>query len=290
MHSAAYDLVVVAHLRWLELTGAMPDTVICRRRALIRMARAMDVPLVEASAAELTAWREGLRVGPATVVAYVSHARGFYTWACDEAGLREDNPADRIPVPRLGRRLPRPIGEDDLRTAVAGAPRRIRPWLVLAGWCGLRAKEIALLRRENVFEAARPPLLIVAWDSTKGRCERAIPLSTYALRELLDAGLPASGWVFRRCDGLPGPNRPWQVSHLANEYLHSCGIRETLHQLRHRFGTQVQQVFHDLRLTQELLGHQSPASTAGYSAVDVADAAAAVEALPAPGRLRVVGG
>jgi integrase len=39
---------------------------------------------------------------------------------------------------------------------------------------------------------------------------------------------------------------------------------------------------------QELLGHASPQSTAGYAQYDRADAAAAVASLPAPGRLRAV--
>jgi hypothetical protein len=41
-------------------------------------------------------------------------------------------------------------------------------------------------------------------------------------------------------------------------------------------------------MVQELLGHAHPGTAAGYAAFDQADAAAAVEDLPAPGRLRVV--
>jgi hypothetical protein len=41
---------------------------------------------------------------------------------------------------------------------------------------------------------------------------------------------------------------------------------------------------------QELMGHARPESSAGYVLVDQADAAAVVEELPAPGRLRAVSG
>jgi len=281
------DVVIAAHLRYLELCGYAPGSVYCRRRALVRMTALLRVPLIDATAEDLAAWREGLTVDRGTVVAYVSQAREFYAWAM-LTGLREDNPASGLPVPRLSRRLPRPIADADLFTALAGAPDRIRPWLVLAGWCGLRAKEIALLRRECVLDSLQPPLLIIAEDSTKGHTERAVPLCAFALGELLAAGLPVSGWVFRRRDGGPGPNQPWIVSQLCNEYLHSCGIRETLHQLRHRFATQTYRVRRDLRMVQELLGHASPSTTAGYAAFDQADAAAVVDELPAPGRLRAV--
>jgi integrase len=279
---------VALHLRYLQLCGAMPDTVICRRNALARMTRALPVPLLAAGPAELLDWRAALTVDPATVVAYVSHARGFYAWAFAQ-GRRDDNPAEGLPVPKLGRRLPRPIGEEDLFQAIAGAPPRIRPWLVLAGWCGLRAKEIALLRRECVLETARPPVLIVAGDATKGRNERMVPMHSFVVAELVDAGLPGSGWIFRRRDGQRGPNKPWLVSQLCNAYLHESGIRATLHQLRHRFGTMTYAQRRDLRMVQELMGHSNPKSTAVYADVDQADAAVVIEGLPAPGRLRAIG-
>jgi integrase/recombinase XerC len=282
------DVVIAAHLRYLELCGQTPGSVYCRRRALARMAAALPVPLTEASAEDLAAWREGLSVGPGTVVGYVSHAHEFYTWLM-VMGLREDNPAEGLPVPRLRRRLPRPIGEGDLFTAVSGAPERIRPWLVLAGWAGLRAKEIAFLRRECVLDTARPPVLLVAESAAKGGRERVVPLGGFVLGELRAAGLPASGWVFGRRDGGRGPNAPWLVSQLSNSYLHEAGITATLHQLRHRFGTVVYAARRDLRMTQEMLGHASPSTTAGYAAFDQGDAVDVVEGLPAPGQLKVVG-
>ena len=278
---------VVLHLHHLELLGRAPETIACRRRALVRMHVQLGVPLLEASREDLAAWRADLAVGPGTAAAYVSHAIQFYGWAARE-GLVDENRAAGLPVPKLGRRLPRPIGEADLFAAVAGAPPRVRPWLVLAAWCGLRAKEIALLRRENVRETSQPPVLLIAHDATKGTRERIVPLSAFAREALLEHGLPRAGWVFRRYDGLPGPNRPWRVSQAANNYLRSCGIAETLHQLRHRFGTQAYAGSLDLRLVQELLGHRRPETTAGYAAWNQAAAAAVVENLPAPGRLRAI--
>jgi integrase/recombinase XerC len=172
--------------------------------------------------------------------------------------------------------------------AVAGAPLRIRPWLVLAGWCGLRACEIAGLRRENVLDTARPPVLLIAAGATKGNRERIVPVSGFVLGELQAAGLPRSGWVFPRADGHAGPNRPHNVSHLCNDYLHDRGYPETLHQLRHRFGTMMYRGTRDLRLVQDMIGHASPSTTAGYAMFDNEPAAAAAEALPFPARLRVI--
>ncbi len=280
--------IVQSHLEHLRLKGRTPASVYARKRALARLTAALAVPLLSAGPADLAGWRASLTVGDDAVVAYVSHIRSFYDW-CVAEGLRAENPAAGLPVPRLGRRIPRPIAEDDLMDALAAAPRRIRLMIVLAAWCGLRAKEIAYLKRENVMDTAMPPVLIVAQDATKGRRERVIPLSAFVLEEIRLARLPVSGFVFRRMDGRVGPNEPWRVSQLCNKHLHRHGITDTLHSLRHRYGTQVYRASgHDLRLTQDLLGHASPSTTAGYAAFDRAGAQVAVDALPSPARLRAV--
>jgi integrase/recombinase XerC len=283
------DPGIEAHLDSLRLRGLTEETTVYdRRRALYRMARALGTPLADATEAGLLAWRRGLGVSPASVAAYVTHAREFYAWA-QASGCRADNPAAGIPVPKLGRRIPRPISEDDLMSALDTAPRRIRLWLVLAAWCGLRAKEIAYLRVGCIQITADPPVLLVAADATKGLTERTIPLCSFAVTEIRAAGLPGSGYAFRREDGRPGPNSPNQVSHVANRHLHRMGVAATLHQLRHRFGTQVYRARRDLRMTQELMGHARPDTTAGYAAYDKPAALAALEDLPAPGRrLRAV--
>ena len=279
--------IVQSHLDHLRLKGRTPASVYARKRALARLTAALAVPLLAATPADLADWRASLTVGDDAVVAYVSHVRSFYDW-CVEMGLRAENPAAGLPVPRLGRRLPRPIGEDDLMDALAAAPRRIRLMIVLAGWCGLRAKELALLRRECVMDTAVPPVLLIAGNATKGRNERIIPLSAFVLEEIRLARIPSSGYVFRRMDGRTGPNEPWRVSQLVNRHLHRNGIGATLHQLRHRLGTQLYQATRDLRAVQSTLGHANPSTTAGYAAYDQGATATAMESLPAPSRLRMV--
>ena len=72
-----------------------------------------------------------------------------------------------------------------------------------------------------------------------------------------------------------------QVQRRANRYLHQLGITETLHQLRHLYGTSVYKATgHDLRATQELMRHQSPVSTAGYTQIDPGESARALDLLP----------
>jgi integrase len=59
-----------------------------------------------------------------------------------------------------------------------------------------------------------------------------------------------------------------RVSGLCNVYLRSVGAGATLHQLRHFFATSLYRASKDIRLTQEALGHASPATTAIYAGYD----------------------
>lgn len=281
--ASSTGLIVRAHLDWMRQRGLAESTVTARRIVLARVARSGGRPVWELSAADLQDWRAGLRTGDAAIAADLSHVRMFFRWLAGQ-GLRDDDPAAGLVVPRLPDRLPRPIPEDRLLAAFEQAPPRIRPMIVLAGWCGLRAKEIALLRRERVCDTQTPPGILVAWDATKGRRERYVPMSDFVLAEMLPV-LPARGWVFPRSDGR-GHLTPDHLQHIANSYLHGLGIPETLHSLRHRFATAALDATGNVRTVQELLGHKDLASTAVYTRVTSAAALAAVQAIPAPGQPR----
>jgi integrase len=276
-HNAITD-----HIGWMRLRGLSQRTITARRDQLNHTMKALPAGLLAATRDDLLAWRAGVDGAPGTIRCAVSHVRQFYVWA-QEMGHRQDNPALGIPTPKPGRLLPRPISEEDLARALVGASGRMRLWLVLAAWCGLRAKEIALMRRENILERSVPPRLIVAQDATKGNRERIVPLSAFVVDEVILARLPASGYAFPRRDGRRGPNTPQRISQLTNSYLHDCGVPDTLHQLRHRFGTEGYRGHQDLRAVQELMGHASPATTAIYTEIASAAAMAVVEALPLPG-------
>lgn len=168
------------------------------------------------------------------------------------------------------------------------APDRVRLWLILAAFAGLRCKEIALLRREEIRDRATPPCLIVSTETAKGMRERIIPLNDFMVAEIRAAGLPATGYCFLREDGEPGPNSPWWVSKLGNRALRDLGIRATMHQLRHRAGTKLYQHSRDLLMVRDVLGHADVSTTQVYALFDQESAIAAVNALPVPPRLRLV--
>lgn len=259
------------HARWLQLRGLSAKTVTDRRGTIGRMLAALQVSdPVLVTATMLAAWQEGWRLSPQSHCTYVSHITAFFAWAVD-AGHLPESPAGALVRPKLPRRLPRPISEDRLGEALELATGRVRIWLFLAGLAGLRAMEIANMRREWLVLGESPVLVIVG----KGGRERVVPVSAQLLAELRLFGLPKSGYVFGRHDDPTRPVVPGTVSNCCNTFLHDLGIPDTLHSLRHRFGSRFYQESLDLRLTQETMGHGSPLTTAGYAAYSP-DAAAAV--------------
>ena len=86
--------------------------------------------------------------------------------------------------------------------------------------------------------------------------------------------MPRSGWIFLRPNG--GPYKPEDLSHEFNAFLRANDVPATAHQLRHWFGTNLYGQTHDLRLTQEMLGHSNLATTAIYTQFDRRAAATAI--------------
>lgn len=263
--------MVAAHCRYLEARGRRARTIQSRIDALRRVQKVTGMPLSDLTREDLQAYLDGLRE-PATKRVYLAHIRGFYQWAVDEELLTAD-PTRRVHAPKLPKRIPHPMAEDDLARAIADAPPDVRAWMLLAAEAGLRACEIALIRGEHIHEYPTPYLYL---PETKGGGEDTVPLSDSLLEELRK-------WP--RTGPLWGPREVHYqtVSKRVSRQLKKHGIPEgiRLHALRHRFATMVYATNgHDLRQTQELLRHASPATTAIYAAIDPVGPRRTVNALP----------
>jgi site-specific recombinase XerD len=268
------------HLRHLQVRNLQPTTIRARRYQMLRVARFLKIDrraLLDADRTDLEDWQQSMtHLSPRYRLAATTHVRGFYKWAA-VAELINRDPSVTLARVKIPQSMPRPIGEDDLEVAINCAPDRLRLMLVLAAYAGMRVLEIANLTRGQVLDQADPPVLLVRG---KGDRERVVPMSPRVLAEFRVHGLPARGLIFPRMDGQSGANSPQRISHLLNDYLHSLGINDTAHSLRHRFGTQCYRVSVDLRMTQAVMGHSSPATTSGYVAWSSAAAVLAVQALP----------
>jgi site-specific recombinase XerD len=265
---SADSRAVTAHLEWCRARNLSPATVEQRRLVLWRVRRHTGCGLLAMTPGVLAVWWHD-RTGSVTVESRTTelmHVRMFYRWALGE-GLVKRDPSVKLVRPRLGRRVPRPMAEATVAHLLAVLDEPVRSWVILAGFAGLRCGEIATLRAEHVRYDERVLLI-----HGKGNRQRIVPASPM----VLDVLPPKSrGLYFMTVRGRPWPAH--RVSQDGNRALHAAGVPETMHQLRHRFGTQVYAASLDLRLTQELMGHASPVTTAGYAAWSTPAGAAVVE-------------
>lgn len=265
-------------LGWLKATGASDVTIRTYRGELRRLQTWAGGPILYLDHDQLTTWQieRAQVIGVASLRGSMSAHRSFYRWALDER-LITDDPTRRLKMPRAPRRLPRPMDERDVASALENGGVQEAAIIALAGFAGLRACEVARLDWSEVRLDGHEPLLRVVRG--KGGHERIVDVCDELARYLRALPGPQRGPVIRRVDGRSGHVSPARISQMANRHLHQLGIAGTLHTLRHRFGTRVyDESGGDLRATQEALGHQSPTSTAIYTKVSRRNIRAAVVA------------
>lgn len=266
-----------AHCAYLKYLNRRPTSVAQRRTTLRRVERVTGQTLLTIDPMLLQAFVTHPKLGVEARAAAVSHIRGFYRWAIDEELLERD-PSIRLQRPKRERRIPRPMPDAAAALALEEAPDPIRQWLFLAAYAGLRACEIAQLRGRDFLLGQSPPILIIR--ESKGGDPSTVPIAE-ALLTVVAPLARIDGWCFEKATGYSGHITASQLQKRANTFLHELGVPETLHQLRHWFGTQAfRATGRDLRATQELMRHRSPVSTAGYTYVDPGDIARALDLLP----------
>lgn len=278
--SAEHAELLFRYRLHLERRGLLPSSVerigLCLR-AFTRWLEP-DGAILSASREQIESFldqrktREGRKLNSRTRYYWITHLHNFYAWGINEELIGSD-PTRSIVRPKQRRVLPRPIADEDLELAIRTAPAQMRAMLTLAALAGLRVQEIAGLDRDDILEAKG----LIRVRHSKGDKERIVPMHPDVLGALRCLPMPRTGAIFIRPRG--GRFLPNRLSVVISAYLHEHGIDATAHQLRHWFATSVYAGTHDIRLTQELLGHSDPSTTAGYIAYSHVEAAAAVASL-----------
>lgn len=255
---------------WLRAANNRPATIEQRLYHVQRMLRETNGDPRTISTDELVAWLSSKEWRPNTMRSYRASLVAFFAWAQAD-GLRQDNPARKVPPVRMPRGLPRPTPEQMYREAALAAEPRVRLMIHLAAMCGLRRGEIARLKYEDVVED------LLGWSlriQGKGGHVRYVPLP----RELaIELRRERSGWVFPS-SARPGPLTPAHVGKLVARALPD---NWTCHTLRHRCGTVAYAKSKDLRAVQELLGHARTDTTALYTKIPASSIRQAMEAAAA---------
>ncbi len=223
------------------------------------------------------------RFGRRTLHNHVSGLRTFFKFWLRRGRVRR-NPFLGVPLPKLEKRLPKFLTEEQVVRLLAGPQRllenesvdaftahRDRLAMELLYGAGLRVSELVGLNYGAIDFGSG-----VARVLGKGNKERLCPLGRVAT-ELLrkfraefarDRGHDAPVLVTARHERMP----VHQVQKMMKRYLALAELPMDLtpHKLRHSFATHLLNAGADLRLVQELLGHSQLATTQVYTHVSVA--------------------
>lgn len=253
--------------------GNLPGSIKKRGLCLHSFTRWLgEKSLLEVERKDIEEFLDSRDICAGTRYGLLSHIHCFYQWAIIE-DLTDQDPTRRVAKPRIRRHLPRPAHSDELSEALKIADPVFRCWLVLAAYQGLRVQEIAGLERADIADSEG--LLRVVHG--KGDKQRVLPLHPDVLSALRALPMPKSGRIFLRPQG--GVYTPAALSQAFNRALRDHGVDATAHQLRHWFATNLYAATQDLRITQEMMGHSSPSTTAVYTAYSARRAEAGVSSL-----------
>ena len=206
----------------------------------------------------------------------LSSLRNFYDWLVLEKVI-EENPCDKVDMPKLGVYLPTVLSVEEVEAIIDSVQRedwfglRDKAILEVLYGCGLRVSEAVELKISGVY-LDEGFLRVIG----KGNKERLVPLGEMAgdaLRNYLDsrpapADAEADDVLFLNRFG----KRFSRVSmfNLVKKQALAAGITKELspHTFRHSFATHLVENGADLRVVQEMLGHESITTTEVYTHIE----------------------
>ena len=214
----------------------------------------------------------------------LSSLRSFFNWCIEEGDLK-DNPCDRIDAPKLGKYLPAVLSVEEVDAIMESvdlkAPTGLRDRAILEVLygCGLRVSECTglLLSHVHLDEGY---VDVVG----KGNKQRIIPLgemAAEAIRNYLPARPEPAARAYEDVLFLNRSGRSLSrvsVFNLVKERAMAAGIHKEIspHTFRHSFATHLIEGGADLRIVQEMLGHESILTTEIYTHIDSSTWQAAV--------------
>ena len=213
-------------------------------------------------------------LAPRTAARRLSALRQFFHFLMAD-GRRKDDPTHGLDSPRLGRPLPKYLGESAIDKLLAAARavegvkgRRDEAILELLYATGLRVSELCGL---PVASVARGQTTLIVRG--KGNKERMIPLGLPACRAIeawLDLRQPKSSrWLFPTEKG-DKPISRGSVALILKKLAAEAGVPPSTispHVLRHSFASHLLAGGADLRSVQQMLGHADIATTEIYTHV-----------------------
>jgi len=264
--------------------NASPHTISSYRRDLLQLAVFLEERKVKLKEVDNIVLRGFLAVlqekknKKSTIARKLASIRTFFQF-CIKMKWLEDNPAKVVATPKQERHVPSFLSEDEMAEFLdipdSRQPLDLRDkcLLELLYATGIRVSELVGINLEDVDFTER--LIRIRG---KGKKERLVPfgkkaedsLASYirARRELLKGeGDDAALFLNYRGERLTSRS----VERIVDKYIRITALQRKIspHSLRHSFASHLLSRGADLRVIQELLGHESLATTQKYTHLDL---------------------
>ncbi len=206
----------------------------------------------------------------------LSSLRSFFHWMVLE-GYIKDNPCDKVDSPKLGVYLPDVLSEDEVTSIIDSVDTaswqglRDRAILEVLYGCGLRVSEAVNLKISCLYFNEGFIRII-----GKGNKERLVPVGEMAMdavnayleRRPEPAGPAFDDLLFLNRFGRSLSRQSMFKMIKAQALIADIRKEISPHTFRHSFATHLVERGADLRLVQEMLGHESISTTEIYTHVD----------------------
>ena len=208
----------------------------------------------------------------------ISGLRNFFDYLIFE-DYRKDNPTDLIESPKIGRKLPDTLSEEEINILInaidLSQPQGERNRTILESLysCGLRVSELINLKLSDLFFDEGFIRVI-----GKGNKQRFVPINFQAQKYIdlyvnsirshiqVQKGFEDTVFLNRRGKNLSRVMIFTIIKNLAEK----AGIKKKIspHTFRHSFATHLLERGADLRAIQQMLGHESITTTEIYMHLD----------------------
>lgn len=221
-------------------------------------------------------WMGLLDVAPSTLATRLGIVRSFTKWLVASGYIKYD-PCALVAAPTRRSTIRRGLTRAEVEKVIRSCPdaRAVVVWLLAAN-LGLRRGEIVNLRVGEVN--LNDQMILVPREGKTG--ERWVPIGAATLEAiaLYLASYPATGSeTLVRSYNSNGPLHPDHVSRIIGQVMYDAGIKvapydgKCLHSGRHTTAIELVDQGVDVRVVQQVLGHQSLASTLPYTKRRIAD-------------------
>tara|TARA_R110000744_G_scaffold6015_2_gene21222 strand:- start:9 stop:911 length:903 start_codon:yes stop_codon:yes gene_type:complete len=217
-------------------------------------------------------------INPRSQARIISGLKSFFNYLIFE-DYRKDNPLDLIESPKLGRKLPDTLSENEIDNLIQGIDlssaegERNRAMLETLYGCGLRVSELIGLKISDLF--FEEDFIKV---TGKGDKQRFVPISPVNKKYIniyrneirvhlnIQEGFQDILFLNRRGKQLTRA----MIFTIAKNLAVTIGLKKNIspHTFRHSFATHLLENGADLRSIQQMLGHESITTTEIYMHVD----------------------